>query len=69
VKGAQRTDLAWGGSSAGSVDVYRDGKRIAITANDGAYTDAINRKGGGSYIYKICEATTRTCSNQLTIQF
>lgn len=49
-------DLAWATAAAGdatAVDVYRDGTRIAAgTANDGAYTDSIGRKGGGSYTYQ-----------------
>ena len=53
VKGSQAVDLAWAKAAAGdatAVDVYRDGTRIAAgTANDGAYTDSIGRKGGGSY--------------------
>lgn len=69
VKGSQRVDLSWSGASTGSMDVYRDGTRIAITPNDGAHTDAINRKGGGSYTYKVCGAGTSTCSNGITIGF
>ena len=30
---------------------------------------AINRKGGGSYTYQVCEAGTATCSNQATVTF
>ena len=69
VKGSQKVDLAWSGSAAGSVDVYRDGRRVAITANDGRHTDPINKKGGGSYAYKLCNAGTSTCSNQITVRF
>ena len=69
VKGQQRVDLSWSGASATSVDVYRDGARVATTANDGAYTDAINQKGGGSYVYRVCDAGTTTCSNDATVIF
>ena len=69
VKGSQTVDLSWSGAAATSVDVYRDGTRIATTANDGAYTDAINRKGGGSYVYRVCDAGTTTCSNNATVTF
>jgi serine protease len=69
VKGTQRVDLSWSGASTGSMDVYRNGIRIAITPNDGAHTDAINVKGGGSYTYKVCGAGTSICSSQIVIGF
>jgi hypothetical protein len=69
VKGAQKVDLTWSGSTAASVDVYRDGSRITVTTNDGHHTDAINRKGGGTYAYVLCAAGTSTCSNWITISF
>ncbi len=69
VKGLQRVDLRWSGSSAGSMDVYRNGARVAITPNDGAHTDAINLKGSGTYTYQVCGAATSTCSSQITIGF
>ncbi len=69
VKGNQTVDLSWSGATT-SIDVYRDGAKIASsTANDGAYTDNINQKGGGSYTYKVCEAGTSTCSNEATVVF
>lgn len=70
VKGVQHADLSWSGASSTNVDVYRDGNRIATTANDGAYTDNIDQKGGGSYDYQVCEAgTTSTCSNSEAVDF
>ena len=55
VKGTQRVDLSWADATSSNVDVYRDGSLIVTTGNDGAYTDNLNRKGGGSYTYQICE--------------
>lgn len=52
-----------------SVDVYRDGAKITTTANDGAHTDAIGARGGGSNTYQLCEAGTTTCSDQATVTF
>jgi hypothetical protein len=69
VKGLQKVDLAWSGSAATSLDVYRNGVKIATTPNDGAYTDPINLRGSGSYTYKVCAATTTTCSTQITVIF
>ena len=69
VKGSQRVDLTWADATSSSVDVYRNGSVIATTANDGAYTDALNTKGGGSYAYQVCEAGTTTCSATVTVVF
>ncbi|HLE97654.1 MAG TPA: S8 family serine peptidase [Candidatus Thermoplasmatota archaeon] len=69
VKGAQKADLTWSGATSANVDVFRNGAKIVTTANDGAHTDPINKKGGGSYLYKVCEAGTTTCSNEATVTF
>jgi hypothetical protein len=68
-KGLQYVDLRWSGSTATNIDVYRNGTRVTTTANDGAYTDALNRKGAGSYKYKVCSAGTTTCSPTITVTF
>lgn len=69
VKGLQKVDLTWSGATA-ALDVFRNGVLIVTaTANDGAYTDPINRKGPGTYIYKVCETGTTTCSNEVTAVF
>jgi hypothetical protein len=68
VKGVQHADLFWNGTDM-SIDVFRDGNYITSTANDGVYTDNIGRKGGGSYIYKVCETETPVCSNESIVNF
>jgi subtilisin family serine protease len=69
VQGLQKADLTWSGASAASIDVYRNGTRIATVANSGAHTDAINNRGAGSYTYRVCDAGTSTCSNDVTVTF
>lgn len=69
VKGTQHADLSWSGATSTNVDVYRDGAVITTTANDGFHTDNIGQKGGGSYVYQVCEAGTATCSNEATVNF
>lgn len=69
VKGVQHTDLTWSGASGTNVDVFRNGTKVVTTANDGAHTDNVGAKGGGSYVYKLCEAGTSTCSNEVTVTF
>jgi hypothetical protein len=68
-KGVQYANLKWTGATSSKVDIYRDGERVANTANDGAHTDNINRRGGGSYTYKLCEAGTTTCSSSVVVRF
>jgi PKD repeat protein len=69
VRGLQKADLTWSGATSTNIDVYRDGVLIATTANDGEYTDNIDKKGSGSYVYQVCEAGTSTCSNTATVTF
>ena len=68
-KGLQKADLSWSGLDATSVDIYRNGTKIANTPNQGALTDAIDERGNGSYTYKVCAAGTSTCTNQVSISF
>ena len=69
VKGMHKADLDWFGATSGNVDVYRDGTLLTTTANDGFYTDNIDKKGGGSYVYQVCEEGTGPCSNASTVTF
>ena len=66
---AAKADLAWSGSSATNVDVFRNGTRITTTANDGAHTDALPKGAAGTYTYKVCNAGTTTCSNDASVVF
>lgn len=68
-KGVQHADLKWTGATSAKVDIFRDGVKVANTANDGSHTDVIDRKGGGSSTYKLCEAGTTTCSNSVLVRF
>ena len=70
VQGNQKVDLSWTGLTATQVDVYRNGAKVSSGANDGDVTDPINKKGGGSYTYKVCAAgSTSTCTGQATVSF
>jgi PKD repeat protein len=71
VKGLQKADLSWSGSGAASFDVYRDGLPLPASPVQGtSYTDNIDRKGSGSYRYRVCDAGgTSTCSDQVTVTF
>ena len=74
IKGVQHADLAWSGNPSSQVEIYRDGTLIALSdPGTTSYTDNINRKGGGSYIYRVCEPSTpgaaAECSNFVTVVF
>jgi hypothetical protein len=70
VKGMQKADLTWSGLSSTSVDVYRGGAKISTSANDGKETDNIDKKGTGSYSYKVCVAgSVVTCTNSVSVTF
>jgi len=70
VHGLQTVDLFWNGVTSAHVDIYRNGVLIATVLNDGGtYTDHIGRTGRGTYTYRVCEAGTGNCSNQVTVRF
>lgn len=65
----RRADLSWSGSSAGSMDVYRDGAVVATTANDGQHTDVLPKGTTGTRTYRVCNTGTSTCSNASSVTF
>jgi outer membrane protein assembly factor BamB len=69
VRGVNTVDLSWSGATSSQVDIYRDGVVRATTANDGFHTDSTGSRGQVTYIYKVCEAGTLTCSNEVTVAF
>jgi serine protease len=70
VQHRQTVDLSWSGSNAGSIEIYRNGVVIATVPNNGSYRDLIGGGGGNArYTYKVCDAGTTNCSNQVTVRF
>jgi len=70
LKGVYMVDLIWSGSSASSFDVYRDGNQIDSGVSGNYYTDDLGKRGGGIYLYQVCEAGSPTnCSNIVTVDF
>jgi len=67
VRGSQYVDLTWSGVTSTNVDVYRDGTIVATTPDDEEHTDITGSKGGATYVYKVCEEGTSTCSNSVTV--
>jgi hypothetical protein len=63
-------DLSWSGATSANIDIYRDGVVIATVPNTGSYKDFIGVRGGNArYTYKVCEAGTSNCSNEVTVRF
>ena len=69
VKGLQKADLSWSGATNTNVDIFRNSAKITTTANDGAHTDDINARGGGTYTYQVCEAGTTSCSPVVSVSY
>src|SRR5205809_938610 len=69
VHGRQTVDLSWRGATSSSIDVYRNGVLAATVPNNGLYTDHPNGRGHATYTYRVCEAGTGNCSNQVTVTF
>jgi PKD repeat protein len=67
VKGLQKVDLGWNNLTSTNVDIFRNGSKMTTTANDGFYTDNINKRGQGTYTYQICVEGTSICSNKVTV--
>ena len=62
-------DLSWSGASSSNIDIYRNGVVVATTGNDGVYTDSPGGRGHATFTYKVCNAGSQTCSNQVTVTF
>jgi predicted outer membrane repeat protein len=69
VRGINTVQLAWSGATSANIDVYRDGVLIVTTANDGSYIDSTGDTGRARYRYRVCEAGTGTCSNDVRVTF
>ncbi len=69
VGGINTVRLTWTGATSSNIDVYRDGIVIATVPNTGTYIDSTGDTGRARYTYKVCEAGTSTCSNEVTVRF
>jgi len=61
--------LTWSGATSTNIDVYRNGVVVATVANTGTYTDSTGDTGRARYTYKVCEAGTSSCSNDVIVTF
>lgn len=67
-----RADLRWIPGSAGTVDVWRNGVRVATgTSNTGSYVDTFRSKPG-TFTYQVCSAGgtgAGSCTNSYAVRF
>ena len=57
------------GSTAATFSLYRDASLIKDGVSSFSYIDNIDRKGGGTHLYKLRAAGTSICSNTTTVVF
>jgi serine protease AprX len=69
VGGINTSRLIWSGATSSNIDVNRDGSVVATVPNNGHYNDSTGTTGQASFLYKVCEAGTQTCSNSVTVRF
>lgn len=70
ISGINTVRLTWSGATSNNVDVYRNSARpIATVPNTGTYTDSTGETSRASYRYRVCEAGTATCSNDVSKKF
>ncbi len=58
--------LSWTGATSPTINIYRDGVRIATVQNTGRYADVLTTHG--FFTYQVCEAGTRNCSNEVRVR-
>ena len=68
VKSSSRVDLSWTGATGSTVDVFRNGTKVATPSNTGAYTDVLGRVTG-TFTYKVCTTGTTVCSPNSIVVF
>jgi len=59
-------DLKWSGATGANVTCI-EWSKLVTTANDGAYSDRLRTKD--TYIYKVCNTGTTTCSNEASVTY
>ena len=61
-------DFTWSGLSGTLVDFYRNNILVDIPNNDGVHRDSF-RRYETSFVWKVCEQRSTTCSNEVSVVF
>lgn len=67
VKGLLKASLSWEGATSSPMNIYRNGIKVATSAQGGSYTDQIDERGKRTYIYQVCGEDGGICSNEVTV--
>ncbi len=67
--GRQYMRLEWGGATGTTVDIYRNASFLRNTANDGRDTNGRKFTGAATYVFKVCQAGSAVCSNEVVVEF
>jgi hypothetical protein len=62
-----RSYLTWTGVLGTYVEVFRNGTKMNVTGNDGAFVDAAPLRGVNTY--KLCKPATTVCTNSVSVTF
>ena len=65
----QYVTLEWSGASGASVYIYRNGNVLVSTANDGRHNITRTSTNPVTWVFKVCEAASTICSNEVTVVF
>jgi alpha-tubulin suppressor-like RCC1 family protein len=67
VRGSNVATLTWNAAAtmSSSIDVLRNGVRVATTSNGGSYSEALTKRS--TYAYVVCPTGSNRCSNTATI--
>ena len=68
---ARLVDLKWSGATSSSLEIFRNGSRIATVSNSGNYTDQFDKRAKATLRYRVCVAGSggQQCSNEAPISF
>jgi len=68
-KGKIWADLSWSGVSTNQVQIYRDGETLVVAEYSASFRDESLPKNTRTAFYRVCEYSSATCSNIITINF
>jgi hypothetical protein len=66
-KGIHYMKLTWSGANGATVDVYRNSSQKKNTENDRRYVNALPARRAATYVYKVCEKNSNTCSKSVSV--
>jgi hypothetical protein len=66
-QGRHYMTLTWSGAKGTTVDVHRNSTKKKNTENDRRYVNVRTSKTAATYVYKVCEKNSSTCSKSVSI--